>query len=350
MEYNQVLEALISNGINTGEGGFVREGTEDYETLHNKHDKGYKYLLSAKKVFIQLLRTFVKQGWVANIEEQNILRLDKSFILQDFNEKEADLVYLVKLDNKPVIFYILMELQSTVDFKMPYRLLLYMVEIWRSIVKDETNNTQTKEFKLPPVIPIVLYNGAGNWTARRSFGEYQYEAESYAPYIVDFRYLLIDVNRYSEKELLRAANLIATVFYLDREDDPEKLVRKLRKIFDAVKNFRQEEMSLFKNWLLHAFARGVEPVVYQEIKQIVSENPEVEDMITNLENTLRRGYDVYLAKGVEKGRREGRLEGRREVALKMLRKGSKVSFISEVTGLTREEIGRLTEKHQENTE
>ena len=108
---------------------WICEPGQEYDILNNKHDKGYKYLLSVKRVFLQLLRSFVRQGWVDKIDESDIIRVDKSFILQDFKDKEADLVYRVKMDGQEVVFYILMELQSTVDFQMPYRLLLYMVEI-----------------------------------------------------------------------------------------------------------------------------------------------------------------------------------------------------------------------------
>lgn len=97
------------------------------ENVHNQHDKGYKFLLSSKRVFIELLRSFVRQEWVKDIDETDIVKIDKSYILQDFADKEADLVYRMKLKDKDVIFYVLMELQSTVDFQMPYRLLLYDV-------------------------------------------------------------------------------------------------------------------------------------------------------------------------------------------------------------------------------
>ena len=41
---------------------WVCEKLQEFDVLNNKHDKGYKYLLSVKKVFVQLLRSFVKQG------------------------------------------------------------------------------------------------------------------------------------------------------------------------------------------------------------------------------------------------------------------------------------------------
>ena len=100
------------------------------------------------------------------------MRINKSFILQDFKNKEADLIYRAKLKDKDVFFYILMELQSKVDFQMPYRLLLYIIEVWREILRDiPLKEQKRKDFKLPAIIPIVLYNGINKWTAFLSFKE-----------------------------------------------------------------------------------------------------------------------------------------------------------------------------------
>ena len=79
---------------------WLREAEVGYEAPNNKHDKGYKYLLSVKKVFVELLRSFVKQDWVSCIDENNVVKVDKSFILPDFKNKEADLVYWVKIGGR----------------------------------------------------------------------------------------------------------------------------------------------------------------------------------------------------------------------------------------------------------
>ena len=86
---------------------WVLEPDAEYNanSLNNKHDKGYKYLLSTKRVFLQLLRSFLKQSWVQKIDENNIEKIDKSFILQDFNEKESDLIYKVKIDGREVFLF-----------------------------------------------------------------------------------------------------------------------------------------------------------------------------------------------------------------------------------------------------
>lgn len=39
-------------------------------------------------------------------------------ILEDFKEEEADLIYKANIEGRDIIFYILLELQSKVDFRM----------------------------------------------------------------------------------------------------------------------------------------------------------------------------------------------------------------------------------------
>lgn len=136
------------------------EAVEAESSGHPRHDSAYRFLLTSKKLFVELLRSFVDKGWMASISEEDVEEIPHSFVLPDFRRQEADLVYRVNLNGQDVVFYLLLELQSSVDYRMAYRLLLYQVEIWRYLLhnqKDGLNNTAT--FRLPPIVPIVLYNG-----------------------------------------------------------------------------------------------------------------------------------------------------------------------------------------------
>ena len=125
---------------------------------NQKHDELYKTFLSHYEMFLQLLG-FLKEKWVDHIDVNSLQKMNNSFILPDYSKKEADLIYRVKTkDGKNDIFlYVLMELQSSVDFFMPYRLLIYMVAIWQEYIKQfKEEEIERKDFRLPPVIPIVL--------------------------------------------------------------------------------------------------------------------------------------------------------------------------------------------------
>ena len=287
----------------------------EYEVLNNKHDKGYKYLLSVKKVFVELLRSFVKQDWVDSIEENNVVKVDKSFILPDFKNKEADLVYRVKMDNKDVIFYVLMEMQSKVDFQMPYRLLLYMVEVWRGILKDlDKSKEKRKDYRLPVIVPIVLYNGKNNWTACRSYKECLSGYELFGDNVIDFKYIIIDVNRYDNETLLEMSNLIATVFLMDKKQDVNTLLESLKTVVNTLKKLNPKEFELFKNWFANIITRGIEPENRALMNKILEESKEVETMVYNLELTLKE----ERIKNREEGKVEGKIEGKIESILELL--------------------------------
>jgi predicted transposase/invertase (TIGR01784 family) len=306
--------------------------------LNNKHDRGYKYLLSTKRVFLQLLKSFLKQSWVQNIDEDSIERIDKSFILQDFKGKEADIIYKVRIDGKEVFFYILLELQSTVDYQMPYRLLQYMLEIWRAILKDTGEKAyKRKDFGLPAIIPCVLYNGKYNWTAPISFKEMLIANELLEDHILNFKYILFDVARYSEEELLNLGNLIGAAFYIDQKTQYNEVLVSLRKLAGSLKKISKEDFQLFRTWLKNIAVYTLPKEQAAEIEKIIDESEEVEEMEYAL------GLSIYkeIKQAEQKGKLEGRLEGKREVAKKLLAAGMTIEQVSVFTELPVVEIHKL---------
>jgi len=61
------------------------------------------------------------------------------------------------------------------------------------------------------------------------------------------------------------------------------------------------------------------------------------------EDSLKHYRDLKnsLDTSKEEGRIEGRIEEKKEIAKRMLNKGLNISFISEITGLTAEEVSEL---------
>ena len=61
----------------------------------------------------------------------------------------------------------LIEHKSYVDYDVAMQLLRYMVCIWydRAKDRDHPQEHRNKEFRYPPVIPIVYYEGKQEWTA-----------------------------------------------------------------------------------------------------------------------------------------------------------------------------------------
>lgn len=313
---------------------------DDYKTenqIHHPHDIGYKYLLSSKKVFMELLRSFVRTGWINKIDETSMIRVDKSYILQDFNTKEADLVYRLKIKEQDVIFYILMELQSSVDFQMPYRLLLYMVEIWRDLLKNiPKDESAKKNFRLPAIIPIVLYNGKDRWTARKSFKETLSCYEIFKEHILDFRYILIDVNRYKKRDLIKLSNTIGSIFLLDQDYDIIEIEERFKAVCNVMKHLDSDQFQLLTTWINKIICTSASNELLENIVKIIDTsltNKEVDDIVSNFARTLKKMQEQAKAEGLE--------QGIEHIAKKMLKRNISEEIVAEITELPLTHIIRL---------
>ncbi|MBW9158677.1 Rpn family recombination-promoting nuclease/putative transposase, partial [Clostridium tagluense] len=266
------------------------------DKINNEHDLGYKSLLTHKKTFLEFLRDFVKKDWVNLIKEEDLVLIDKEFILEDFKEEEADIVYKVKIGDKDIIFYILLEMQSKVDFSMPIRLLMYMTELWRDELKNtEKNIKKRKDFKLPSIFPIVLYNGEYNWTAARSFKEVLSGYELFEDNIVDFKYMLFDVNRMDDEELLDIATVISSVFSLDQSGiDDEEIIRRLKVIGRFIRmKATKDQSKIFRNWIVNILQNRLDGEMKSCIQDVFEKTSEMEvdDMVSNLGRNLEESIN-----------------------------------------------------------
>jgi predicted transposase/invertase (TIGR01784 family) len=211
-----------------------------------------------------------------------------------------------------------------------------MVEIWREIYNNTPQNErESKNFRLPPIISAVLYNGANNWTAASTFKEMISSYQEFAGYILDFSYILFDVNRYSEEDLVKAANVIASIFLLDQKARPETLVMRLQKLAEAIKTMTPDEFRHITTWLKHIIKPKMPSGVQAKVDSILeANNPmEVEQMISNLEIALDEMKQETLL--------QGKLEGKLEVAKNLLLLNVDVNTIIRATGLNLEEINTL---------
>lgn len=159
------------------------------------------------------------------------------------------------MNGQNVVFYLLLEMQSKVDFLMPYRLLLYQVEIWRYLMKDQDKKQVRKEFRLPPIVPIVLYNGKSRWSASRQFRKLLAHEKLFGSELLDFEYLLIDVARYSDEELLVLSNTIGSVFLLDKTEELEQLSDRLGKLMHTIKQLPEDTHQKLMAWIVNILGK-----------------------------------------------------------------------------------------------
>jgi predicted transposase/invertase (TIGR01784 family) len=308
----------------------------------NTNDKGYRRLLADKRNFLDLVKGRIAAPWVEQIDESRLELIDRSFVTKDFRDKETDIIYKAEIGGTDVIFYILLELQSKVDFTMPFRLLVYMVELLRRLFASTDKKVrETKDFRLPVIVPIVLYNGASEWSCVKSFREYLAGYGLFVPNVLDFEYILIDVNRTDETELLKIPTLVNLVMLADRKDKPDNMMRRLGKVFEISGRLTEEEQLQLKEWIFDVLLRKAKGMLNKKNEtnlRKIFENKEGTDMTYALETA----FDEIIKRSERKGERKGKLEGERKALLKaakvMIVDGLPLEKVSQYSGMSVDEL------------
>ena len=152
---------------------------------------------------------------------------------------------------------------------------------------------------LPPVLPIVLYNGGKTWTAPTDLAALLPRVPGLvANYLPQLQYLLIDENRYGEEELAAMRNLVAAIIRFEHPANDQALLGLIDLLNDWLAG-RPELKRTFALWIRALLLRRSKHTLVL---------PQVRDL-TELKMTLAEKFDQWAEQYKREGRQEGRLEG-----------------------------------------
>ena len=300
----------------------IREETEKYY-INQKHDKMFKEMLSDKKSTVDFINSFLH----LNLVEDDIEKYEKEFRTSEFSNVEADVVYKVK--NKNV--FILIEHQSSLDLKMAYRILRYK----NAIIESAINKRKLKEknYKIPKVIPIVLYTGKRKWQ-KLSIEDIEEKIEGYEE--IKLGYDLVDTNEFTKQQLLEDNLITSKAMLIEKSQNKEELYQNIEDIISCknkMEDFEYEQLEKIVKYELMG----------TEDKEIISKFIEKIKNREESENIMMNAARI-INKEIRKQRREGREEGREEGMIfvaKKLKGKMHIKDISQITGLSEKEIEKL---------
>ena len=305
----------------------VEEESEDYhvvpwvtwEASNNEHDKIYKTVLSKKKEACQIINIALHLEGKDGIEESEIEPYNSSFITNQLENREADIVYRLKEKN---IFF-LIEHQSSIDHAMPFRIEEYKMEIKKRAI--DRKKARNKNYEIPEVIPIVIYTGKQKWNVR----QYLNKIEDRRFKNVDLaKYNIIDINEYEKEELKRSKNFIDKIFLLEKTEDSEEIANIMDEIIEEIET-EEERMLLIivmKEFLRRKLSKEKIGKLIKKIKGEGNDMLRVEKMIIAENRRIRK---------------EGIKEGMCKVVKEMKKQGLEIKLIKEITGFSEEEISKI---------
>ena len=267
------------------------------------HDSGYKKLFSNRTIFRQLIETFVQEEWVNEIDFDQCETLDKSFVSDHYKETESDLIYKVRFRGREAYLVVLLEFQSTVDHFMALRVLNYLTNFYMDYVASADARNS-----LPPVFPIVLYNGDARWTAPVTLEALIQDAEVLGRYMPHFQYCAIIEREYTEEELLAIRNLVSTLFLTEAHFGREKVIQEFTAVFQREPD--RQAVSLLFNWFRQLTLHGrFDTETFEEIHRVYET---IEEAHTMLLTALAKDHERFRQEGLQEGRQLGLQEGRQK--------------------------------------
>ena len=275
------------------------------------HDAAYKQLFGRPRMVCDLLEGFAARGWSGNLDFGTLEPVPASYVSRDLQQqRHGDLVWRVRFsDDRWLYLLLLLEFQSTVDPAMAVRMLAYTALLYQRLAAD---GALRDPGALPPVLPVVIYNGRGSWTARTEVSELVAGGGGeLSPYQPSQRYYLLDEARLADGDL-PAGNLVSALIGLERGRDPEwgaaRLEGPFRALIDLLRVEEDDELTrVFATWVTQVV--GLPDRLPDEA---LGPLEQLEETYTMLEETVQGWVERGRVEGIEQGRVEGIEQGRHE--------------------------------------
>jgi|SRR5690554_5239432 len=290
------------------------------DIIKNPHDKFFKETLSKINVAQDFLLNYLPDEILQIIDIEELEIVKDSFIDKKMQERFSDLLYKVKINNRPGYIYTLFEHKSYPYHLISFQLLKYMISIWDLLIKqDKTEKPQ----ELPLIIPLVFYQGKERWSPGQKFldmlGEIPEELKIYFP---DFKYILYDLSRYSSEELKGKALLRIFLELTNCIYDEDFKIR-LIEILNLFRELSDQKTGMeYFETVIRYIINTREDLKMIELKDMVEQTlPERSGLIMTLADRLKE-------EGKKEGIKEGIKEGLIETVNVLLNKKLKANELS----------------------
>ena len=276
------------------------------------HDSGYKLLFSDPLMVRDLVQGFIHDPWLHRLDFSTLEPVKGHYVSEDLRDRADDVVWRVRSGEDWLYLYLLIEFQSRVDRFMALRMMVYVGLLYQDLIR---NKQLEPSGLLPPVLPIVLYNGERRWRGPVSLSDLLPKVPGFlAPLQPQMRYVLIDEGAVPTEALARLpSNLVAAIFRLEQPLAPEAVQTLVSEIEAATRGDDYiTARRVVAIWIRAALLRNRKyPILLPELDDL-------QELSIMLSQRIEQWAEGFIATGRKEGRVEGRVEGRLEGEARVL--------------------------------
>ncbi|MBF0628725.1 MAG: Rpn family recombination-promoting nuclease/putative transposase [Magnetococcales bacterium] len=280
----------------------------------NASDSLYHRFFAHPEMVIDLLRGFLDPSLLAELDLDNLRRHNTKFTAPRRGQRRrSDVVWEIPTRNGDSIFVLLiLEFQSEIDEWMALRVDVYTGLLYQQLVNERKLKASDG---LPPVLPIVLYNGEARWNAATSLRDLIRlpEGSSLWHFQPEMRYYVIDEGAYPKELLKDLPYITAILFRMEHPNNPEEIVRAGEDVAVWFRN--HPDGPPVKQLFVELIMAGLErmkvtptlPAIPDDLQEVVIMlTARVEQWAKDYESKGRlAGYKDGEQRGIERGEQQG---------------------------------------------
>ena len=276
---------------------------------------------------------------VLEISDLNTLTfLKDSIVSNKLNMQIPDALFSIDIKGEQGYFYLVFEHMSSQKKMLPFRMMQYVM----AVMEEHVDKKKGKS--LPLVYPLVLYTGKKKYTQPLDmfelFGEHKETAKQWMTKPLH----LVDLSQETDEEIRKKYywfQLAAVVSKLIHSKDLLVCLPQIIHLMQKMEEVGEGNYNIFSIEYMD---------IVGEVSDVDAYNKSIVDGLSDIDEEKKmRIADYYkeegrqegIRKGLEQGLEKGKKEKQLEMAKKMITKHFSVKEISELTGLTKEEIQKL---------
>ncbi len=247
---DKATKDIVNNGTgiqDTAVKEILPEDGDGYFPETHIRDANSRIIFRNRKLTCQFLKDYTDLSIFENLQPEDIEDVTErywAFLGVQFEGDTVKKVHIRDGEGERDIFVLpIVEHKTDVDYDVAMQMLRYMTVIWYDYKRQQESlkagSTSRKNFRYPPIIPIVYYEGKENWTADPRLSDRISLRDGLEEYIPDFAYKLVRVHGYENDDLKKKHDEMSLVMMINRIQSPKDfadLINTSRDYVDEIYN------------------------------------------------------------------------------------------------------------------
>ena len=278
------------------------------------HDTGYKLLFSHPEMVRDLLLGYVPGEWIGDADFSTLEHVNGSYVSESERQRHDDMVWRLKVKDRWLWVYLILEFQSEPDPWMAVRMMVYVGLLAQNLIREG----ELQEGQLPPILPIVLYNGLPEWKPATDVSDcFVAPPKGLEPFKPMLLYHLVDEARLKLHPVEAVRNFAEALFSLERGQTVADLRHLLQALDKMLKSPELQHLRrAFGVWVNSLLRRKAPASTIPDINQI----DDIMEADSMLAERIEGWFDEATRKGVQQGMQKGMQQGEATALQRLLAK------------------------------